>query len=171
MHACAHTQNQNSLYCPSSSFPSKRSTAFFLWPGQATSSIEPYLARDFTQDVQDAMENRAGGPGLTCDAKVYLVIDACHAEGAFTMWRLAPQIRLTNFIVLLAGAETQLSTEYDHKGGKFTEAFVRHINPGIKLSDLAQAILTALYDPGKTSPCVKYSHPSLCDRRFLQPTH
>ena len=113
------------------------------------------------------MERRAGGSDEPCDANVYLVIDACHAEGAFTMWRLTPQIRLNDFVVLFAGAETQLSTDYKRDGGKFTRAFAKHVKSGIKLSDLAQFILQELYNPSKTSPCVRYSHPSLCDKRFL----
>ena len=138
---------------------------FFHHAGPPVVLNKPYFARELTKDIRQGLRARA--KNQDGKVKVYVVIDACNAEGLFPMWELTREVRLNDFIVLFAGAETQLSTDYTEDGGKFTKTFIKYLTPGVKLSNLAQKILEDMFVARTTSPCIRYSHPSLCDEQLL----
>ena len=118
-----------------------------------------YKDSELTSDINSSLPK---------NKRLYLVIDACHAEGMLNLWQLS--IRLNKPVVLFAGASTELNADYTSSdGGLFTQAFVQEAVPGRELSDIQEAVFQQLVEPhARREPVARYGDPQLQVRPYLQ---
>ena len=127
-------------------------------------TLEAYTNGDLTNDIRRSLPR-----GKT----LYLVIDADHGENSLNVWELASG---NTSVILLAGANREISAAYDETGGVFTETFVSQAPQFVArpIWELEKAVLKNLPFQGSKdasrsrSSGFKYGQPSLCQHLFLK---
>ena len=119
-----------------------------------------YFDTEFTQDLLTSM-------GKT----LYVVLDACHAEGLINLWELQSDMRLNLKIIIFSASHSEIST-YPRI---FTPAFVRKAEIGKPVYIIADEILQEINEskiPNQVfrdvSPGISASRPALLGFNFCK---
>ena len=88
-----------------------------------------YWDTEFTQDLRSSM-------GKT----LYVVLDACHAEGLINLWEIPSYMRLNLQVILFSASHSEITTY----ARVFTPAFVRKAEIGKAVNIIADEILNEI---------------------------